>query len=277
MTTNAEQIALWNGPGGERRAKQPQLIDAQVRLHNERLRESAAVTPGEHVLDIGCGTGQTARQAAQAAAPGNVLGVDLSEAMLAVAQQLSADEGLDNVTFEQRDAQVHRFEPGRFDVAISRFGVMFFDDLVAAFGNVARALRPGGRLVLLTWQSREANEWPLLFRQALTGSTEMPELAATGHPYTLAEPVTVKEILGAAGFTDVSLAGVHQPVFYGPDVDTACGLASSLQANADLLAGMDEAEAARALGRLREVLAAHLTSEGVALDARTWIITARRG
>ncbi len=277
MTTNAEQIALWNGPGGERRAKQPQLIDAQVRLHNERLRESAAVTPGEHVLDIGCGTGQTTRQAAQAAAPGNVLGVDLSEAMLAVAQQLSADEGLDNVTFEQRDAQVHRFEPGRFDVAISRFGVMFFDDLVAAFGNVARALRPGGRLVLLTWQSREANEWPLLFRQALTGSTEIPELAATGHPYTLAEPVTVKEILGAAGFTDVSLAGVHQPVFYGPDVDTACGLASSLQANADLLAGMDEAEAARALGRLREVLAAHLTSEGVALDARTWIITARRG
>jgi SAM-dependent methyltransferase len=246
-------------------------------LHNERLRASAAVTPGEHVLDVGCGTGQTTRQAARAAAPGQVLGVDLSAAMLAVARRLSAEEGLGNVAFEQVDAQVHRFGPGRFDVAISRFGVMFFDDLVAAFANIARALRPGGRLVLLTWQSREANEWPLLFRQALTGRPEMPDLGATGHPFTLAEPVTVKEILGAAGFTDVSLTGVHQPVFYGGDVDTACGLASSLQANADILAGLDEAGAARALGRLRDALAAHLTSEGVALGARTWIITARRG
>jgi ubiquinone/menaquinone biosynthesis C-methylase UbiE len=277
MTANAEQIARWNGPGGERRAKQPQLIDAQVRLHNERLRRAAAVTPTDQVLDVGCGTGQTTRQAARAAARGNVLGVDLSEAMLAVARRLSAAEGLANVTFDQVDAQVHPFGPGRFDVAISRFGVMFFDDLVAAFGNIARALRPGGRLALLTWQAREANEWPLLFRQALTGRREMPELPATGHPFTLADPATVKAILGTAGFTGISLTGVHQPVFYGDDVDTACGLASSLPANAELLAGMDEAAAARAVGRLRVALAAHVTSEGVALDARTWIITARRG
>jgi SAM-dependent methyltransferase len=277
MTANAGQIALWNGPGGERRARQPHLIDAQVRLHNERLRAAAAVAPAEQVLDVGCGTGQTTRQAAQAAAQGSVLGVDLSAAMLAVARRLSDGEGLGNVTFERADAQVHRFGPGRFDVAISRFGVMFFDDLVAAFGNIARALRPGGRLVLLTWQGREANEWPLLFRQALTGRPELPALAATGHPFTLADPATVKAILGAAGFTGVSLTGVHQPVFYGDDVDTACGLASSLQANAEILAEMDEAAAARALDRLRAALAAHVTSEGVALDARTWIITARRG
>ena len=277
MTANAEQIALWNGPGGERRAKQPHLTDAQVRLHNERLRSIAAVTPGEHVLDIGCGTGQTTRDAARAATKGSVLGVDLSAAMLAVARQLSAEEGLANVSFEQVDAQVHGFGPDRFDIAISRFGVMFFDDMVAAFGNIGRALRPGGRLVLLTWQGREVNEWPLLFWQALTGRQEMPDLGATGHPFTLADPVTVQEILGAAGFTDVSLTGVHQPVFYGQDVDTACDLATSLRSNAEILAGLDEAGAARARGRLREALAAHQTSEGVALDARTWIITARRG
>lgn len=276
MTTNAEQIALWNGPGGERRARQPRLIDAQVRLHNQRLRAAAAITATEHVLDVGCGTGQTTRQAARAAAQGNVLGVDLSEAMLAVARRLSAGEGLGNVTFERVDAQVHGFEPGRFDIAISRFGVMFFDDLVAAFGNIGRALRPGGRLALLTWQAREASEWPLLFRQALTGRPDMPELAATGHPFTLADPPAVTEILETAGFTDVSLTGVHQPVFYGDDVDTACELARSLSSNVEILAGMDEAGAARAEGRLREALAAHQTAEGVALDARTWIITARR-
>lgn len=277
MTANAEQIAVWNGPGGERRARQPHLIDAQVRLHNERLRGAAAITTTEQVLDVGCGTGQTTRQAAQAAAQGNVLGVDLSEAMLAVARRLSAEEGLGNVGFERVDAQVHRFEPGRFDVAISRFGVMFFDDLVAAFGNIGRALRPGARLALLTWQSREVNEWPRLFRQALTGRPGMPELDATGHPFTLADPSAVKEILEAAGFTGVSLTGVHQPVFYGQDVATACELVCSLPTNAELLAGMDECEATRAVGRLRAALAAHQTSEGVAVDARTWIITARRG
>jgi SAM-dependent methyltransferase len=279
MSTNAEQIALWDGPGGERRARRPHLIDAQVRLHNERLRAAAAITPGEHVLDIGCGTGQTTRQAAQAAAgkEGGALGVDLSAAMLAVARRLSDEAGLGNVAFLRLDAQVHPFEPGRFDVAISRFGVMFFDDPVAAFGNIGRALRPGARLVLLTWQAREANEWPLLFRQALTGHPEMPGLGATGHPFTLADPATVREILGAAGFTGVRLTGVHQPVFYGEDVAAACDLASSLPSNAEILAGLDEAGAARALDRLRGALAAHQTSEGVALDARTWIITARRG
>jgi ubiquinone/menaquinone biosynthesis C-methylase UbiE len=276
MTANAEQIALWNGPGGERRARQPHVTDAQVRLHNERLRGIAAVMPGEHVLDIGCGTGQTTREAARAAAPGKALGVDLSASMLAVARRLSAEEGLGNVSFEQVDAQVHRFEPGRFDVAISRFGVMFFDDMVAAFGNIGRALRPGGRLVLLTWQAPERNEWALLFREALTGRPEMPALPATGHGFTLAEPVTVKEILGAAGFTGISLTDVHQPVFYGPDADVACELARTLSANAEILAGLDETEAARALGRLRDALAAHQTGEGVSLDARTWIITARR-
>ena len=277
MTTNAEQIALWNGPGGERRARQPHLIDAQVRLHNERLRAAAAITATDQVLDVGCGTGQTTRQAARAAARGTALGVDLSEIMLAVARRLSAEDGLGNVAFERADAQVHPFGPGRFDIAISRFGVMFFDDLVAAFGNIGRALRPGGRLVLLTWQAREQNEWALLFRHALTGRPEMPRLGATGHPFTLADPATVKEILGAAGFTGVSLTGVHQPVFYGPDADVACDLVRSLPASDEILAGMDGAAQARALGRLRGALAAHQTSEGVTLDARTWIITARRG
>jgi ubiquinone/menaquinone biosynthesis C-methylase UbiE len=112
MTVNADQIALWNGPGGERRARQPRLVDAQVRLHNERLRLAAAVAVGDQVLDVGCGTGESSRDAARAGAAG-VLGVDLSARMLEVARRLSGEEGLDNVVFEQADAQVHPFPPGR--------------------------------------------------------------------------------------------------------------------------------------------------------------------
>jgi SAM-dependent methyltransferase len=276
MTVNADQIALWNGPGGERRARQPRLTDSQVRLHYERLREAAAIGPAEQVLDIGCGTGQTTRDAARAAAEGGVLGVDLSVQMLDVARRLATEEGLRNVTFEQADAQVHRFSPDRFDVAISRFGVMFFDDPVAAFTNIGRALRPDVRLAFLVWQAREFNEWALVFRRALAGSPQMPELAATGHPFTLADPAEVRRILGAAGFTGIGLTDVQQPVFYGDDVDTAFDLVCSLTTSTEALAGLDEAGRARALDRLRVALAAHHSSQGVTFDSRTWVITARR-
>jgi SAM-dependent methyltransferase len=273
---NAAQFALWNGLGGERRARQPRLTDSQVRLHHERLLAAAAIGPAEQVLDVGCGTGQTARDAARAAAEGAVLGIDLSAPMLDVARGLAAEEGLHNVAFEQADAQVHDFGADRFDVAISRFGVMFFDDPVAAFTNIGRALRRHGRLVLLVWQAREVNDWVLVFRQALAGRPEMPELAATDHPFTLADPAEVRRILGAAGFTGIELAGVRRPVFYGDDVDTALDLVRSLQSSAELLSGLDEAEQARALDRLRAALAAHETGQGVTFDARTWVITARR-
>ncbi|HEX4064098.1 MAG TPA: methyltransferase domain-containing protein [Streptosporangiaceae bacterium] len=282
MTANAEQIALWNGPGGERRARQPRLVDTQVRLHHERLVAAGAVGPGEQVLDVGCGTGQTTRDAARAAAvrgegeAGEVLGVDLSAPMLEVAARLSAEEGLTNIGFERADAQVHSFPVDRFDVVISRFGVMFFDDPVAAFANIGRALRPDGRLALLVWQAREHNEWARVFRQALSGRAELPALEATGHPFTLADPAVARQILGAAGFADIGLAGVHQPVFYGDDVDTAFDLVRSLPTSMEQLAEMDEAGKAEALDRLRTALAAHSGSQGVTFAARSWVVTARR-
>jgi ubiquinone/menaquinone biosynthesis C-methylase UbiE len=288
MTVNAEQIALWNGPGGERRARQPRLVDSQVRLHHERLLAAAAVRPAEQVLDVGCGTGQTTRDAARAATVrgeggpgdgeggGRALGVDLSAQMLAVAARLSAEEGLRNVAFEQADAQVHDFPPNHFDVAISRFGVMFFDDPVAAFTNIGRALRRDARLVLLVWQAREHNEWALVFRRALSGRAQMPGLPATGHAFTMADPAVVRQILGSAGFADIGLAGVHQPVFYGDDLDTALDLVRSLPTSMEQLAELDEAGQAEALDRLRTALADHQNSQGVWFDARSWVVTARR-
>ena len=126
--------------------------DAELRLHNEALRRSYGIRRHDHVLDIGCGTGLTTREAARLAAPGRVVGVDVSERRLERARQVTAGEGLENVRYEVGDAQVHRFAPAGFDVAISRFGTMFFSDPAAAFANVAAALRPGARLVLLVWQ-----------------------------------------------------------------------------------------------------------------------------
>lgn len=272
---NAEQAAEWDGPAGAHRTRHAAVFDAEARPHNERLRAAAGIAPRDHVLDVGCGTGQTTRDAARAAAEGSALGIDLSAQMLEHARRISREEGLRNVSFEQADAQVHRFPAAGFDVAISRFGSMFFADPVAAFSNIGHALRPGGRLVLMVWQARERNEWTTAIRQAVAGEMAVPPPPAGG-PFSLADQAAAGGILGAAGFTEISFTDVHEPVYYGPDATVALDVVSGLRSTKDLLAGMDAAQAGKALDRLRAVLAAHQTGEGVFFDARAWIIAARR-
>jgi ubiquinone/menaquinone biosynthesis C-methylase UbiE len=277
VSVNADQIALWNGVAGDRRADHPRRSDRQMRLLSERLRAVAAIGPDEHVLDVGCGTGGSTRDAARAAVQGSALGVDLSRRMLAEARRLSAEEGLGNATFELADAQVHPFGPERFDVAISRFGVMFFGDPVAAFANIGRALRPGGRLALMVWQAQDLNEWTLTFHRALSGSDELPALPATGNPYSLADPERARGILEAAGFTDAGFTDVAEPVWYGDTVDEATETVCSLPSMMALIEPFDEAGRARAVDRLRAALAIHDTGRGIWFGSRTWIITGRRG
>ena len=141
--------------------------DTELQSHNGALLRACAIRSHEHVLDIGCGTGQTTREAARLAATGSALGVDIMEPMIARARELAAVEGLHNVRFEHGDAQVHGFPPQHFDLAMSRYGTMFFADPIAAFRNIRGALRPGGRLVMMVWQAHEANEWSVAIHHAL--------------------------------------------------------------------------------------------------------------
>jgi SAM-dependent methyltransferase len=275
---NAAQAAEWDGPAGAHRTRHAAVFDAETRPHNERFRAAADVAPRDHVLDIGCGTGQTTRDAARAAVAGSALGIDLSAQMLDHARRLSREEGLANVSFLQADAQVHRFPAGSFEVGISRFGTMFFADPVAAFGNIGRALTDGGRLVLMVWQARDRNEWTTAIREALAGDNPVPQPPTDGpHPFSLADPAVAEGTLTAAGFADIRLTDVREPVYYGPDPTVAFDVVRGLRSTRDLLAGLDAAEAERALDRLRATLAAHQAADGgVLFDARSWIITARR-
>jgi SAM-dependent methyltransferase len=274
---NAAQAAEWDGPAGAHRTRYAPVFDAETRPHNERLRAAAGIAPRDRVLDVGCGTGQTTRDAARAATDGSALGIDLSAQMLDYARRLSAEEGLANVSFLQADAQVYRFPVGSFDVAISRFGTMFFADPVAAFRNIGHALRPGGRLVLMVWQARDRNEWTTAIREALAGDNPLPPPPADGpHPFSLADPAVAGGILATAGFAEISFTDVHEPVYYGPDAAVAFDVVRGLRSTRDLLAGLEAGEAARALDRLRAALAAHQAPDGVFFDARTWIIAARR-
>jgi ubiquinone/menaquinone biosynthesis C-methylase UbiE len=251
--------------------------DAELRRHNEVLRRAVGVQLRDHVLDIGCGAGQTTRQAARTARAGSALGVDVSAPAIKRARELARTEALRNVTFEHADAQVHRFPPERFDLAMSRFGTMFFDDPVAAFANIGRALRPAGRLVMMAWQAAERNEWDVAIHQSL----EAAEGPAAGgfegpDPFSLADPPTVMEILQAAGFADVAFTDVHEPVYYGPDVAAALDWIRGFTCTSEALKRLDPAAATRAIERLSEALAEHLSDDGVWFNSRAWIITAHR-
>ena len=249
--------------------------DAELRLHNEVLRKACAILAQEHVLDIGCGTGQTTRDAARAARSGNALGIDTSSAMIARARELAAAEGVTNVRFAHDDAQAHRFTPRSFDVAISRFGTMFFADPIAAFSNICRALRSEGRLVMMVWQDHEANEWSVSIQRGLAGRDSAPIVFPGGHdPFSLADPTTVERILSAAGFAETTFTDVREPVYYGEDVAAALDWVRGFSHIQDMLQRLDAAAAERALERLRETLAAHDRGPGVWFDSRAWIVTA---
>jgi hypothetical protein len=174
----------------------------------------------------------------------------------------------------QADAQTHRFPPARFDLAISRFGAMFFADPVAAFTSMGSALRARARLVQLVWQHRDHQEWDDVIDELFTG--EPPAPAPAADPFSLADPATAGAILATSGFTDVNITGVHEPVYYGPDAATALRAMLSLQMTKDLLAPLDATRTEHALGQLRAALATHQSGGGVFFDSRAWLITARR-
>ena len=275
---NTEQAEAWDGPEGEYWATNHARFDATIGAYQDGLMAAAAISPGERVLDIGCGNGITSRDAARAVGPdGEVLAVDLSRPMLARAQELAKAEGLDNVRFEHGDAEVYPFERGTFDLAMSRVGVMFFADPVAAFTNIASALRPGGRLALLVWQPVAANEWIGALRDTLAVGRQLPvpPPGAPG-PFALGDTEFTARILTAAGFTDITFTAAERPFLIGSDTDDAFGFTAGLRPVEMLLADLDESARVQALDNLRATLAAHETPDGVKLGSAAWIITARR-
>jgi SAM-dependent methyltransferase len=194
--------------------------------------------------------------------------------MIALARRLADADGLKNVRFEQADAQIYPFETATFDVAISRTGAMFFGDPVAAFSNIARGLRSGGRLCLLVWQPLADNEWIREIAIALRGGRQMPgpPPAAPG-PFSLSDPDRTRSVLTDAHFTDVTIDGVHAPFCWAPDTASAYDMVLGLAGW--MMQGLDESGRTRALEALNASLAAHAGPSGVVYDSAAWLITAR--
>jgi len=276
---NTAMAELWNGPSGQNWIRFDEHHDRGLRPWGEAVLAAAAPAAGERVLDVGCGTGWMTRTAAGAVGDGHALGVDISEMLVARATAKAEDEGVANVAFMVADAQVHPFEGGGLDLAMSRFGVMFFADAVAAFANVGRALAPGGRLAFACWQEMAHNHWILVPFGAMTavvGRPEPPPPDAPG-PWSLADPDRVRAVLAAAGFTGVGLETVDAPMWLGDTVDEAYDFIRASNNARLLLEGKDPEAAARALAALRTALeGVEAGDEGLVLPGRAWVVTATR-
>lgn len=272
---NVEMAAAWDGLEGDDWVRDREHYDLGIRRHHLRLVAAAAVSAGERVLDVGCGTGELSRAAGRATAGSPVLGVDLSARMLARARELADAEGLRHVSFLQADAQVNPFEPAGFDIVVSRFGAMFFADPVAAFQNLRAALRPGGRLTLLTWRDLGSNEWLLALRDALSVGRQLPApRVGTPGPFGLADPDGVRAVLTAAGFEGVELEAVDEPFRVGADADDAFAFISNGGPARGLLDGLGPDDRGAALAALRATLRAHQSADAVELGSAAWIIRA---
>ena len=274
-TVNSTQLAAWDGTEGRYWASHADDYDAGIAGYHPLLLELAAIRRDDTVLDIGCGTGQTTRDAARLASAGSAVGVDLSSAMLDVARARAEHAGLANVRFLQADAQVHRFEPATFDVAISRTGTMFFGDPAAAYANIAVALRPGGRVAFAVWQDRAENEWFTAFTRALSAGRDLPSPPPEApHPFSMSDPDRVSRLLTDSGFGDITLSQARSPMTFGATARAAHDFV--LGQLGWLIADLDETRRRAALLALMQTMQEHESSEGVQFGSAMWLISARR-
>jgi SAM-dependent methyltransferase len=258
---NVEQRDYWDGDAGHHWVEEAERYDAINRRYGELVVDALSPAAGEAILDVGCGNGAVALEVARrVGADGSVLGLDLAR-------------------FEQGDAQIHPLPAASFDGVVSRFGVMFFNDPVAAFTNLAQATKPGGRLAFACWQDLLANEWLMVPAGAALQHVPFPELGEPGAPgpFSFADPERVHTVLDAAGWTGVELADAHEPMRMGSSADDVVTFLKGTDMAATLLADAPTDVVEAAWAAVREVLEERVGPDGLVLSGKVWIVTARRG
>jgi SAM-dependent methyltransferase len=276
---NADQAEYWNSEPGRRWIACQEALDQRFGPLTDLLIARARILSGECVVDVGCGTGATTSQLAGCVgAHGSVLAVDISEPLLAVARRRVMQSSHANVRFVRDDAQTHRFERGCYDLVMSRFGVMFFDDPVSAFRNLLGALRAGGRLTFVCWGPLEDNPYfgiPLQVGIEKLGPPE-PRPARAPGPMALSEPDYIEEILDGAGFADIAIDRASTWLPGAQSARDEAELMSVVGLLARLLKerGADEATRRTLVDTLTEHLAPYLTADGVRLPAILHVVTA---
>jgi SAM-dependent methyltransferase len=274
VAVNAEQAEDWNGASGREFIEQRERHERMLGPLRARLLAAARIQDGEHVLDVGCGCGETTILSARAAGSGRAVGVDFSRIQVAEARRLAVAAGVANARFEVADAQVHRFGTGVFDLVLSSFGVMFFDDPAAAFANLRTALRPGGRLAFACWRTRAENPaFTTGFAEA-AAVLGLRELPGPGAAFSLANTGRVGALLSGAGFGGIEFAKADEPMLVGRDVGDAFDYERASPTAAEILAGLSPAQAGQLTRAVRDSLTAYASPAGVIMPGAAWLVTA---
>ncbi|HXT06860.1 MAG TPA: class I SAM-dependent methyltransferase [Roseiarcus sp.] len=273
---NAKQSAYWNGEAGRRWTAVQQSQDRLLGAISAALFEAAAPQPGEAVIDVGCGAGDTTLRAA--ALTGKALGVDMSEPMLARARQRAVEAG-SPARFARADATLYDFSAEAADLMISRFGVMFFAEPARSFANLRRGLKAGGRLAFAAWRHPQHNPWLMVpYGAALKRLPPQPPqpLDAPG-PFAFHDEARVREILETAGFRDVGFATatVELDIADGEGLEAAVDKALTMGPTSRALADQPEAVRAAVREEVGAALAGHARDGKVELGGATWIVRAR--
>jgi ubiquinone/menaquinone biosynthesis C-methylase UbiE len=279
---NEEAITAWDGPLFDRFLRFQPLIEGGFAAHGEAAMKRLAPQPGQRVLDIGCGFGDTTRALAGLVAPGGTaVGLDAAPRFIEHAREAAAEAGVDNASFAVADIQT--LEPGEpFDKAFSRFGTMFFANPVAAMRNVRQSLVPGGQLAMVVWRQREDNEWlyraQRIVEEIVSRPEEYDEPTCGPGPFSMANADTTSDVMQRAGFEDVALHRSDLPMTMGSDIDEAIEIVMALGPAGEILRLQGE-RAAHLHGRvdeaLREGMADMATADGITAMSSTWIVTAR--
>ncbi len=276
---NAEQAVYWNENAGPKWVEHQATMDARLGPITDELLIRAATRPGETVMDIGCGSGATTAPLAEAVGEsGRVTGIDISETMLAAARERC--RGLAQVHFENTDAQVHPFAEGSFDLLFSRFGVMFFSDPYAAFENLARSLRPGGRLHFVCWAPVDQNPWftvPLEVAKRHLGKPTPKPPRAPG-PLAFSEAEYVADILKHAGFEELVIDPFESAMVSSETPEQQAELFLKLGPAARLIAEREPTrETLHTLAtELAGELARYQGDQGISLGATVYYVSAKR-
>lgn len=279
--SNEEAREAWNGVLFDRFLAFRDLVTTGLGSHGEAALAAHPPRPGERVLDIGCGFGDTAQRIADmVGSEGSVLGVDVAERFIALAREEAAEAGRANVRFEVVDVQTAEFGE-RFSYAFSRFGTMFFANPAVAMRNVHDALDPDGRLCMVVWRQKADNEWlhraELVVKDFVEPDPDSDEPTCGPGPFSMAGEETTTGILESAGFRGVALERCDIDIKIGNDMEQAIEMVCALgpAGEAIRLAG-DQANEVRDVveARLRVALADFVRAEGVLAPASTWIVTA---
>jgi SAM-dependent methyltransferase len=277
-TLHTDQVAYWSGEGGDNWLAREARIEAAVAGLGRRAIAAAAAKPGEHVLDVGCGTGPTSRALARAVAPsGSLLGLDLSVAMMAEAARRAAADGLTNARFVAGDASTHVFEPASIDLLFSRFGVMFFGDPASAFAHLRRALKAGGRLTFLCWRTFKENGWAFVpFIAAAPFLPPLPRPAPDDPgPFAFGDQARVRQILADAGFTDIAVEPIDETMTLSASgLDDAVIQATEVGPLTRALRDAPPQARDQVVAAVRAALAKHMADGAVRLPAACWLVKA---